>query len=268
MDNFLGCLIKKGALCLSSGMFKKTHLAQPGNTEARMTDAKTNSTPAKKRPSRPGGVCPSVLSYALSTVAADVYMQLDAWIFSTCVPMTVKPNKKRKRTSPGEGDEGLYATWKPKGSLFFTLAKASSGSTVVYCHANGTSYLAAPAVRLAADCPEKTCFLCQWCMDRPNAAAKQGGVPRMLVFDVLEAKPCPNVAERGERLRWLARFLPQPMCVLQWAGQPAALTGFVKSLPHPVECIISLSEDPHRIYRHMCVDIPVRDMGPAVLIRE
>jgi len=228
-----------------------------------MTDPKSN--PNQKR--RPGGVAPGLLSYALSTVAADVYVQLDAWIFSTCVPVSVKPNRKRKRTPAGDNAD-LYATWKPKGSLFFTLAKAGNGSTVVYCHANGASYHAAPAVRLASDCPEKTCFLCQWCMDKPDAATKKGGVPRMLVFDVLEAQPCPNVAERGERLRRLARFLPQPMCVVQWVGQPAALTGFVQSLPHPVDCIIGLSEDPHKIYRHMSVDIPTRDMGPAVLIRE
>ena len=105
-------------------------------------------------------------------------------------------------------------------------------------------------------------------MDKPDGAAKTGGVPRMLVFDVVEAQPCPNVAERGERLRRLARYLPQPMCVVQWVGQPAALTGFVKSLPHPVECIIGLSEEPHRIYRHLRVDIPVRDMGPVVPIHE
>ena len=229
-----------------------------------MSDAKSNTNPRR----RPGGVNPSLLSYALSTVAADVYMQLDAWVFTTCVPVSVKPNRKRKRTSAGDTAADLYATWKPKGSLFFTLAKACNGSTVVYCHANGVSYHAAPAARLAGDCPEKTCFLCQWCMDKPDGAAKTGGVPRMLVFDVVEAQPCPNVAERGERLRRLARYLPQPMCVVQWVGQPAALTGFVKSLPHPVECIIGLSEEPHRIYRHLRVDIPARDMGPAVPIHE
>jgi hypothetical protein len=98
-------------------------------------------------------------------------------------------------------------------------------------------------------------------MDREGSCL----VPHLLVFDVIECDQGDNtnVATRGERLRGLARCLPQPMCVLQWAGEPTALEGFVRGLPHPVECIMSLSEDPFKVYRHMKVDVPPNPMAKA-----
>ncbi len=192
----------------------------------------------------------SPLSHALSTIATEVFVKLDEPIFRACRPVELRPLGKARR-SPNEISES-YATWKPKDSLFFTLIK-SEGDTVVFCHANGTAYYAAPAVRLASGCPLHTAFLCQWCLDREKGDSK---VPRLLVFDILENPECPNVAERGERLRALARCLPQPMCVVQWSGHPSALDGFVRGLPHPVECIMSLSENPLKLYRHLSVDIP------------
>jgi hypothetical protein len=148
----------------------------------------------------------------------------------------------------------------PKDSIFFTLIKLEGDATVVFCHSNDTAYVASPAARLASDCPPRTAFLCQWCVDREGACM----VPHLLVFDVIEPgqgnNKNTNVATRGERLRGLAGCLPQPMCVLQWAGEPDALGGFVRGLPHSVECIISLSEDPFKVYRHMKVDVPPNPM--------
>lgn len=253
---------KKPKISLMAAVMKQPH-AYPQATlmpAAANQSAPATSAPAPPKRQRTSGLHPSALSYALSIVAADVYVQIDEQTFSACKPVVVQPCKKRKKAAGC-----AFATWKPRGSLFFSLVKTSK-DTVVFCHANGTAYHAAPPVRLAADCPANTSFLCQWCLDKE--ADKPGKVPHMLVFDVVEAQACPDVAERGERLRRLARYLPQPMCVIQWAGESAALAGFVKSLPHPVECIIGLSEDPLKIYRHMCVDIPVKDMGPAVLIED
>jgi hypothetical protein len=67
-----------------------------------------------------------------------------------------------------------------------------------------------------------------------------------------------GAAARGQRLRELARWLPQPLCVLQWTGDHKVLEEFVrKGLPHPVDCIVGLSDDdPLRLYRRMRVEIP------------
>ena len=98
-----------------------------------------------------------------------------------------------------------------------------------------------PAARLASECPDKAAFLCQWCVDKD---AKTGvASPRLLVFDLLDS--CGGgAAARGERLRGLARCLPQPLCVLQWTGDHKVLEEFIRGgLPHPVECIVGLSDD-------------------------
>ena len=65
-----------------------------------------------------------------------------------------------------------------------------------------------------------------------------------------------SVKARGERLREMSRFLPQPLCVLQWSGEPDALESFTGTLPHEVECIIGLSENPLKVYRYMRVSLP------------
>ena len=199
------------------------------------------------------------VSQALANVATEVFLRLDDNLFRACQPIEVRP--RSSKTS----ELCKYATWKPKDALFFTLIKLEKDVTVVFCHANGTAYFASPAARLASDCPPYTSFLCQWCLDREGAAM----VPRLLVFDAIVpgCSDNANVAARGERLRSLARCLPQPMCVVQWSGEPAALDGFVRGLPHPVECILSLSEDPHKLYRHMHVDIPQCPMGDGASVK-
>jgi hypothetical protein len=221
--------------------------APPSRKRQRKTEAKSAAaatvTPAKKQQQ----LAPSPLSHALSTVAVEVYLRLDEATFKACRPAEVKPKPKRMPV-------GGYATWRPKGSLFFTLVKASN-DTVVFCHSNGTAYHAAPAARLACDCPDQTAFLCQWCVDKDPKTGHQ--LPRLLVFDVLDAHGG-GAAARGERLRGLAKCLPQPLCVVQWAGDHKVLEEFIKGgLPHPVDCIVGLSEDdPLKLYRRMRVDIP------------
>lgn len=238
--------------------YKRPNRALGERAHIEMTDKKRPCTEAReasdrKRAATSAGTASmrmSNLSHALSVITADVYLRLDDPMFRACRPVVVRPMSK------AAAKDAVYATWKPKESIFFTLAKAGR-DTVVFCHQNGTAYLSAPAARLASDCPDGAVFLCQWCVDR-DAGAK---VPRLLVFDVLDDVSCGDVVARGERLRGLSKYLPQPICVVQWVGEPAALDGFVRRLPHPVDCIISLSEDPLRLYRHMRVEVPHLNMA-------
>ena len=240
---------KKGAAAAKPpGKPAPTAAAKPPSKPAPTAAAKPPSKPAPTAaPKPPAKLAQNPLSVALSHVAAEVYLRLDADTFKACRPALLRPKPKRL-------PEAGYSTWKPKGSIFFTLVKAQQ-DTVVFCHANETAYYAAPAARLASECPDKAAFLCQWCVDKD---AKTGvASPRLLVFDLLDS--CGGgAAARGERLRGLARCLPQPLCVLQWTGDHKVLEDFVKrGLPHPVDCIVGLSEDdPLRLYRRMRVEIP------------
>jgi hypothetical protein len=185
------------------------------------------------------------VSRALASVVADAYLQVDWHTAQLMRGIQVKPRAK--------GSPEHYATWKPADSVFFTLIKVKS-NTVAFCHANGLPYYAAPQARLAEDCPENTAFLCQWCLD-------DGKIPRLLVFDLLE--DCDDVKARGQHLRNLARFLPQPLCTIQWAGEVDALEGFTAKLPHKVECIVGLNEDPLKLSRYMRVALPKGMPGVA-----
>ena len=178
------------------------------------------------------------VSKALASVAGDAYVQAEPESFDKMKCVEIKPRPK--------GSPEQYATWKPADSVFFTLIKTKD-NTVAFCHANGLPYYAAPQARLALGCPEGTAFLCQWCLDA-------GKIPRLLVFDLLE--DCPDVKARGQHLRDLAKYLPLPLCTVQWAGEAEALEGFTSSLPHQVECIVGLGEDPLRLQRFMRVALP------------
>jgi hypothetical protein len=178
------------------------------------------------------------MSTALASVAADAYLQAAPEICSLMQPVAIRPRQK--------GSPEQYATWKPTDSVFFTLIKTKD-NTVAFCHANGLPYYAAPHARLAEGCPAGTAFLCQWCLD-------SGKIPRLLVFDLLE--DCPDVKARGQHLRDMAKFLPQPLCTVQWAGEVDALEGFTASLPHKVEYLVGLGENPLKLQRYMRVALP------------
>jgi predicted CxxxxCH...CXXCH cytochrome family protein len=188
----------------------------------------------------------SRISHALSLLTCEEYLALDEGVHRLCRPVTTQPKPKHV---------ACYSTWKPSQSWFFTLIKAER-CTVVYCHENGRAYQANPSARLAAACPLHTAFLCQWCVDQ----CKEGKVPHLLVFDVATGRQG-GAPARGEELRALARHLPLPLCVVQWAGETEALESFVKCLPHAVECFLGLSEDPFCLYRHMQIKVPTREYG-------
>ena len=179
----------------------------------------------------------AMLPVALSSVAAGECLQIDALLARSMKAIEIKPKPK--------GETIVCATWRPKNSIFFTLIKTKNG-TAVYCHLNGTAYHATPLAQLSTECPEGTVFLAQWCIDG-------GTTHRLLVFDLLDND---NVISRGEKLRQLSRFLPRPLCVLQWAGEPEALEGFTSTLPHPVECVVALTENPLKLHRVMHVTLP------------
>ncbi len=185
------------------------------------------------------------VSAALSSVAADAYLQVEPEVGRLMRGVEIRPRVK--------GSPEHYATWRPRGSVFFTLIKVR-GNTVAFCHANGLPYYAAPAARLAEGCPVGTALLCQYCLDH-------GHTPRLLVFDVLEE--CADVKARGQHLRDLAKYLPQPLCAVQWAGQVDALEGFTARLPHPVECVVGLGEDPLLLQRYMRIALPQGMPGAA-----
>lgn len=199
----------------------------------------------------------SPISQALSCVAGQEYLQLDEHVANSCRPVEVVPRSKRSPLN--------YATWKPRGSVMLTVVKVDSG-TVIFCHADGKVYHAAPCMLLAPDCPSGTAFLGQYCMDKDSRGQR---VPRVLVFDLVWP-PMPSVQERGAALRSMSRFIPLPICVVQWVGELGALEGFIKSLPHDVESLIGLSQDPLKIYRHLRVvtqNNKQRVPGQVVLVK-
>lgn len=181
---------------------------------------------------------PESVSKALASVAADAFLQVSPELCSRMRGIEIRPRPK--------GSPEQYATWKPENSVFFTLIKTKD-NTIAFCHANGLPYYASPQARLAQGCPEGTAFLCQWCLDC-------GKIPRLLVFDILE--DCQDVKARGQHLRDMAKYLPQPLCTVQWAGEVDALEGFTASLPHKVECIVGLGDDPLRLLRYMRITLP------------
>lgn len=180
----------------------------------------------------------AIVSRALANVCLDLFLQIDVDLCEALRPVEVRPRAK--------GSAETYATWKPVDSVFFTLIKYRD-FTVAYCHANGQAYHAAPLARLAGDCPHGTAFLCQFCLDN-------GGIPRLLVFDLLEK--CEDVAARGQHLRNMARYLPLPLCTVQWSGEVDALEGFTSKLPHKVECVVGLNADPLRLSKYMRIALP------------
>jgi hypothetical protein len=201
----------------------------------------------------------SPLSQALLMLAGDASLQLDPGLQTVCRPLRVRTASPPSLADPFEGLH--HSTWRPRGSLFFTLIKTAD-DTLVYCHENDTAYVAAPPAKLAHRCPAHTALLAQWCLDKGPDDAEGGGTPRLLIFDLIHADPSP--ARRGEMLRTLEGFIPRPLCVLQWAGHAAALDRFAGTLPHAVDYYLHLTEQPLQPERHLRVEIPPRELGAAL----
>jgi hypothetical protein len=184
------------------------------------------------------------LSHALALLTGGELMTLDPALACAMRPVYLSP-------LPSRDAVGRMSTWRPKDTLLFALVRTASG-TAVYCHEEERVYRASCAASLSSECPAGVAFLCHWCVD---SGAEERREPHLLVFDVLHTG-CPDPAERGRQLRKLGRHLPLPLCVVQWVGEASHLEGFLPTLPHEVECTVSLGPDPCRLQRHLRVALP------------
>ena len=131
-------------------------------------------------------------------------------------------------------DSDRVVTWLVEGGRFLVLAQTPRG-TRVYDPASDFLYYASPRAQLAPACPPGHAFLCQTVCDAADAP------PRLLVTDLV-APPIECPRRRNEALRALAHALPTPLCLLQWAGDRAALERFIASggVPHRVAGLVAL----------------------------
>jgi hypothetical protein len=179
------------------------------------------------------------LSFALSTLAGSPCLQIGPTLASHCKKIKFNPSPPLLWGGPPSPRLDAMATWLCEDPIFFTLIRSDSG-TLVFCHHSQTLYYASPAAQLAKECPVGSAFLCQFTSDQ----LPEGRVPRLLVFDLLSSPDFSPYA-RGERLRSLGQYLPQPLCCIQWIGLLRYLTAdFVSKLPHKAEGLFCLGSDP------------------------
>ena len=167
-----------------------------------------------------------------------------------CRPVTL-----RRQSDRGACGHAGYGTWQPAEAVFFTIMKDDRGDTLLYCHINDSLYYASPAVQLSRDAPVGIALLGQWCEDKPRVCEEGSGSvdPHLLIFDVLSLNER-NPERRGEFVRGLESVLPKPTCVVQWAGDTRALSGFVRELPHAVQAVLKHTADPFVVISHPLVD--------------
>jgi hypothetical protein len=177
---------------------------------------------------------PSGLDQALAILAGDPCLAIGADLAALCRAMELQP---------AGGGLTAPATWLCEHGEFFTLIRREP-DTLLFCHRNQMLYFAAPDAQLAQRCPDGEAFLCQFTHDGVGAAGPERAqsVPRLLAFDVLGPG---DAGERGERLRTLGAHLPQPLCCVQWVGEPQCLTrAFLGGLPHAASGVFGLGPRP------------------------
>ena len=163
------------------------------------------------------------LEQAIAFMTNAPVLLLDMRVAHKCLTMQVQEEL--------EAGHNPVGTWKPKGSFFFTLMKMPNG-LYVYSHDTERLYIASNNMRIAHSCPDNVAFLGHFFLEN--------GVPRFLVFDLVEYN-FDSVEARYNRLRDLARFLPQPVCMLQWVGDLGSLRQeFLVTLPHQVDYLFSM----------------------------
>ena len=183
----------------------------------------------------------SLLDLALATLVGDPCLAIGPSLVSLCKPIILleESSASSSNSSSESVPPASLATWRCDGGSFFTLIRSAEQGTLVFCHSSQTLYFAAPAVQLAARCPDGTAFLCQFVLDGPQPEA----APRLLAFDVFTGAPG-TPAERGERLRALGVHLPLPLCLVQWVGEARCLTpGFLSGLPHATRGVLVLGSE-------------------------
>jgi hypothetical protein len=172
------------------------------------------------------------LSEALHILAGDVCLHVGKDCIARCRPYSVPESCERIESA-------TLSTWLCEGAHFFTLFRPSAVfGTLLFSHTNEILYHASMDAQLSADCPADVCFLCQFTTD----STLEGGVPRLLVFDVLSNQ---SQSVRGDMLRSLQGHLPQPLATVQWIGPRQYLSReFIAGLPHRIRGLIALGVDP------------------------
>lgn len=172
------------------------------------------------------------LSEALHIMAGDVCLHVGKDFIARCKPFVIPENSERI-------EPGTLSTWLCEGAHFFTLFRPSGAvGTLLFSHSNEVLYHASIDAQLSADCPAEVSFLCQFTTD----SSPEGGIPRLLVFDVLSNQP---QSSRGDMLRSMQGHLPQPLATVQWIGPRQYLSrDFVAGLPHRIRGLIALGSDP------------------------
>lgn len=170
---------------------------------------------------------------AIAFTCAEHFLQLHpsfAWIMR---PLEV-------RVSMGDLTQKGRYSWIAQGGTWFTVVRYQR-HTVVFSHDTQMAYYASPNVTLPVEMPDGYAFLCQATLD-------DGQYPRLLVLDLILPRH-KDVEVRGNLLRSVAHLFP-PSMHLQWSGELEVLRKFLhKGLPHPVEAIVMLTEDPHVLVR-------------------
>lgn len=178
------------------------------------------------------------LTYALSILVGDPCIQIGQGVFTACRDINLI-NSDSGTDPRHEISDATLATWLCDEACFFTLIKTDA-HTLVYSHTNRVLYYATPQAQLAAACPADTAVLCQFTVDSLASEC----TPRLLAFDVLHQQGGDPVA-RGEALRALAVYLPEPLCCVQWVGPKLYLTAqFIAGLPHHAKGAFALTSDP------------------------
>jgi hypothetical protein len=168
-------------------------------------------------------------------------------------------------------DREALATWLPRWRVPCVFHVLGDGHTAVSL--GDDIYYASDALALLPGAPSDVVFFGNYTED-----TVAGGVqPRVLVYDL-----CPTdgaqmpASERYTRLRNFARFLPVPVCVVQWAGHLRAAEKVLsrrQDYPHEIEDLLCLTDDAYRAEIPMRVDtknvgvtmVPRRGMVGGVL---
>jgi hypothetical protein len=189
---------------------------------------------------------------AMRVLQIKIFAHLEPSIYPLCQPLI---DIDSVFDAGCEAVEDMH-TWRPEGTVDFTLVKAGRGRTLVYCHYNDTVFYASEAAQLHKDCPEGTAFLCQYCEDEHKSTLGETDItvnttrtPHLLVYDILLGDMSPtqrNVLLRTE----YERFLPKPLCTVQWVGAKHVLNdNFISSLPHKVDGLMQLTRRPRCVIR-------------------
>ncbi len=172
------------------------------------------------------------LSEALHILAGDVCLHVSPEGIDKC-------RLFRLPLYPSKISSEVLSTWLCASAHFFTLFKPKGAiGTLLFSHTNQVLYHASMDAQLSTDCPVDTSFLCQFTFD----SLPEGIMPRLLAFDVISSHP---PAVRGDMLRGMQSYLPQPLCLVQWIGPRQYLSpDFISGLPHMIRGVVSLGDDP------------------------